>query len=143
MSDTGRARKEASTFLRFCVVGGVGFLVDAGVLAALTHALQVGPVLARCVSAPTAILVTFVLNRFWAFDSAKEAPLAEAFLAYCAVQGVGFGLNFLIYTALVSLPLGPFSKPLIALAIASGLALVFNFIGIRFFAFAPRRRKAG
>ncbi|MDB5642325.1 MAG: hypothetical protein JWN07_1642 [Hyphomicrobiales bacterium] len=139
MSDRTRARAEVSTFLRFCVVGGLGFLVDAGVLAGLSHATQMGPVVARCISAPVAIVATFILNRMWAFGAARETPLVEAFLAYCAIQGIGFFINFILYTGFVSLPLGVVSQPVVALALASCIALAFNFLGLRFFAFKPRK----
>jgi putative flippase GtrA len=116
-------------FLRFCAVGGAGFIADASVLFLLVHKFAFNPIVARAFSFSIAVVLTFELNRRWSFRTVRHRRVVAAFGAYLAVQGVGFLCNFAIYgLAILSLP-APFSAPLICLALASVLALAVNFMG--------------
>lgn len=107
----------------FLVVGSLGFAVDFAVLAAL---LEYGmrPTVARIPSVGIALLVTWLLNRRFSFRAAGAPRLAE-FLAYVSVAGVSALLNYAIFSGLVLLEL----HPLLALALATAVTLVLNFLG--------------
>ena len=47
----------------FATVGAIGFVIDAGILAALTHGAGWSPWAARVPSFATAVLATWLLNR--------------------------------------------------------------------------------
>ena len=69
-------RKMIEQFLRFGVVGTVGFLVDAAVLLGML-ALGLGPYGGRVLSYLAAASTTFALNRAWTFRTAnRDAPVA-------------------------------------------------------------------
>lgn len=53
--------------LRFALVGGLGYLVDQGVLLSLTTGLAVPLEVAKVVSAETAIVVMFLINDRWTY----------------------------------------------------------------------------
>jgi putative flippase GtrA len=59
--------QESIRVLRFGVVGLAGFFVDAAILALMTHVMRADPFTGRAVSAPIAIVFTFVCNRYWSF----------------------------------------------------------------------------
>lgn len=122
-------RLRALRFLRFCVVGGVGFCVDAAILLTLIHLFGAGPMWGRIGSFSVAVLATFEMNRAWAFRGSATQGFWHAFSRYLVVQGFGFCCNFLIYAALyVALP-SPFNDPLLCLVAASGCALLINYAG--------------
>ncbi len=122
------------------MVGGVGFCVDAAVLQLLIAAGSMNPVTARFVSFGCAVLVTFELNRRWAFAGAVQQPYLRRLAAYLAVQGVGFIFNLGVYSAAYLLLPAPLNAPVLSLAYASALALLVNFAGARLVVF--RRRSA-
>lgn len=116
---------------RFGVVGGVGFAVDAGVLMALLALELANPYVARCLSFPPAVLVTWWLNRSFVFESAADSVRAKGseYGRYFAVQFIGVLINFAVYSGCIYFL--PFfqSWPILALVVGSGVAMLFNYIG--------------
>ncbi|MDQ6434218.1 GtrA family protein [Mesorhizobium sp. LHD-90] len=110
----------------FLVVGAIGFLADAGVLALLLAATSLHPLPARLVSIAVALCVTWLLNRNITFGHSSRGVVEEG----ARYGGVGIAtslINYAVYSALVlALPLLP---PLAALAVASLVATVFSFLG--------------
>jgi putative flippase GtrA len=129
-------------FLRFCIVGLAGFIVEAVVLTVATNACDVGPFWARGISFPVAVSVTFTLNRQWSFTDADQQPIVNAFVAYLGVQSTGLLCNLLIYSAAITLLPALFNAPITALIIASGAALIVNYVGSRRLVFKPVRALA-
>jgi putative flippase GtrA len=122
-----------SHLVRFGIVGVAGFLVDGGLLQALITFAGWGPVSARLISFPAAVLATWLLN--YTFTFASGASLLQSLWRYVLVSLGGASVNFLIYTSLVVASLGLLSVPIVSLAIASIVALAFNFLGSKYFAF--------
>lgn len=60
-------RKEIARFLKFCVVGTVGFVVDTGILNSLIFLGGWIPVLAKAVSFTAAVMNNFLWNRYWTY----------------------------------------------------------------------------
>lgn len=54
-------------FLKFCVVGGIGFLVDGGSFNLLRLIPAVGSVYASAIAGFLGMLTTFILNNYWSF----------------------------------------------------------------------------
>lgn len=125
---------EWTRMLRFGLVGVVGFAVDAGVLQLLVMQGW-NPVSARGVAIPVAVLATWALNRGFTFREAKSAPALPSLLRYVGVSAAGAAVNFAVYTALVVSADVMAAHPLLALAIASGIAMAVNYLGSRHFAF--------
>lgn len=121
-------------WLRFSLVGAVGFAVDGGLLQALVSALGWGPIGARAVSFPAAVMVTWWLHRGFTFPQ-PGVGLWRSLRRYLAVSVLGTGLNFGIYTGLVLASASMAAQPLVPFAIASVAALAFNYLGSKHFAF--------
>lgn len=128
-------RDETRLFMRFCAVGGGGFVIDAGILAILVHVFGFPPLGSRVVSAAIAILATFAMNYYWAFDRAGGVSVIKALASYISVQGVGFACNFAIYTLCVTQLPAPFNGPMLGITVASAVALAVNYLGARLFTF--------
>ena len=94
-----------------------------------------GPIEARAVSFPAAVLVTWWLNRSITFRGQDGGGLLASLGRYLAVSLLGTSVNFGIYSALVLGSQTLAAHPIIPFAIASGIALVFNYLGSKHFAF--------
>lgn len=130
------ARMMQTTASRFAIVGGVGFAVDAAILTLLANSAEMGVYLPRLISFPIALTCTWQLNRNWTFPSAKKQKRVTQYSRYAAVQITGALLNLAIYA--LAIIFGPEWFGLIVvvpLAIASGVAMVFNYLGARYWAF--------
>ncbi|MBZ9603880.1 GtrA family protein [Phyllobacterium chamaecytisi] len=111
----------------FLLVGIVGFLIDGGILLCLTEIFHIEVILARLASFPAAMVTTWLLNRTFVFTSNPSVSFAE-FFKYFTVQGTGAIINFTVYSVLVTITrLSDY--PVIALAIAALLAMIFNYAG--------------
>ena len=117
-------------FSKFFIVGGVGFCVDAGILYLLLDYL--GPYYSRAISFFIAVFSTWLLNRNFVFGKTPNSKRESAH--YFAVQGLGFALNLSIYSLFIYYSLAP----LIALVIASGIAMFWNFAGAKLLVFKEK-----
>lgn len=108
--------------IRFAFVGGSAFLVDAGVLYAMI-AVGLGPIAGRVVSIACAVTFTWWLNRSFTFKAAAP-PTWHEFARYVGTSLVAMVINYAIYAGLVALGM----IPLLALAIATLVSSVFNYL---------------
>jgi putative flippase GtrA len=115
-----------SEVARFAVVGAVGFVVDAGLMHCLFSYVGWSPFVARSVSFPVALTTTFLLNRHWSFQGFR-ASASRAYATYAAIQIVGALLNLLIFSVCLLLAPPFYERPVIALAIGSAVAMLFNY----------------
>jgi putative flippase GtrA len=122
------------SFVRFGLVGVVGFAVDGGLLQLLVSAFDWGPIAARAVSFPCAVLATWALNRIVTFED-RGGSLARSLLRYVVVSLGGATANFAVYSALVLGSAHMAAVPIIPFAVASCVGLVFNYLGAKHFAF--------
>ncbi len=128
-----------ATFLKFCLVGGAAFVLDALVLQSLVTFLALGPVYARIVSFFCAATFTWILNRKYTFDAATKPSLRE-FAMYLGLMWVGVTVNWLVFLAVLAvLPLSR-EIPVIALVPATATALLLNFFSAQRFIYRPGDR---
>src|SRR6185369_10215586 len=93
-----------SQFLRFFIVGGLGFLVDASVLMGLTRGAGLDPYSARVVSFLAAASTTWYLNRIFTFRSDQHHhPVAKQWAIFLLVSVGGALINYGIYVAALQL----------------------------------------
>lgn len=118
--------KDPARILRFGLVGGVGFLTDAGCLAALLMA-GASPLPARLGSIAVALFVTWQLNRRMAFRSPLPPSIGE-FSRYVAVGATSSAVNFAVYSALLLTSAS--TAPLLATAVGSAVAMTVTFLGL-------------
>ncbi|MFH1795402.1 MAG: GtrA family protein [Pseudomonadota bacterium] len=115
-----------SRFLRFLAIGTVGFVADAGMLGALLVWTPLGVYSARIVSIAFALLVTWLLNRLITFGPSSRHVAVEG----ARYGGVGIAtsvINYLAYSAFLWAM--PDTPVIVALVLASVVALAFSFLG--------------
>lgn len=112
--------------LSFAVAGGIGFIVDAGVLTLLLAATPLDPFSARLVSILIALSSTWLLNRNLTFGPSGRSLASEG-VRYGGVGATTSIVNYLIYS--VMLIVFPRMPPLVALVAASGIAMILSYFG--------------
>lgn len=110
---------------RFALTGGVGFVVDASILAA-GMALGLPAWVARIPAVLAAVAVTWRINRDKTFRTSVPPSLRE-FVTYLAAISVGLAINGALFLAMLWLG----APALVALVVASSAATVANFLTSR------------
>ncbi len=125
-------------FAKFCVVGTIGFVADAGTLYLLMSMASLDPYTGRVFSFLFAATVTWALNRKYTFRSRVPAPRTRQWVRFVTANSIGGALNYGVYSALI-LSGGWFIKaPVLAVAVGSIVGLAFNFTVSRKIVFKPR-----
>jgi len=130
---SGPLAAEATRFVRFALVGGAGFLVDAGLLALLHHGAGLDPFTARLISITASASTTWRLNRGLTFGASDRSQAAEG-IRYGMVAALTAGFNYCLYAlALIAWPDLP---PIAAMIGATIGAMLFSYLGYSRFVFA-------
>lgn len=117
--------------------------MDAGILTALVSAAGLDLYVSRLLSFSIAVTVTWKMNRTLAFSSRKNGAGAVAeYGRYVVVQVLGALLNLAAFALL--LMQSPFFKlyPIVPLAGASLVSMVFTYTGARLWVFRAATRPA-
>lgn len=113
-------------FMRFALIGAIGFVADAGMLYLLLHTTTLGAISARVASIAFALTVTWQLNRWLTFGPSSRSIAVEG----ARYGGIGMAtsvVNFVVYSAVLWAM--PDLTVFLALVIGSLAALVFSFFG--------------
>lgn len=116
----------AQEFLRFGLVGTIGFLVDSGVLYGAIG-LGAGLYLGRAISYVAAATATWGLNRVWTFRGRGSGPVHRQWALFVAVNLVGFVLNYGTYAVLVATVPLVAAHPILGVAAGSIAGMFTNF----------------
>jgi len=118
--------------LRFGIAGGIGFVVDAGLLTLLLHLTPLGPFIARMIAIAVAMVATWIFNRTFTFDRSPHSLAVEGF-RYGSVGITSALVNYGLYAALLLTI--PALQPLAALVLATAASMFFSFFGYSRFVF--------
>ena len=72
-------QKEFTRFIKFCVVGTLGAVIDFGVLNLLVQLAGFPKVLANACSFTAAVISNFIWNRLWVYPETRGEPLRRQF----------------------------------------------------------------
>lgn len=83
--------KELERFLKFCVVGAVGFIVDFGVFNLLLLLIRPGdgsPLIGVCatISFIAAIINNFTWNRYWTYPDSRSKSMVRQLVQFAGVS---------------------------------------------------------
>lgn len=118
----------AAQVARFALIGGIGFVIDGGLLTLLHSLYEFDLIQARICSFSIAVTVTWFLNRQQTFASQKSKRAAREWGRYAAINSVGALMNMGIFFWLVFRFSFLADTPLLPLAIAASIAMIFNFL---------------
>lgn len=145
--------RERIRFLRFCVVGVIGAVVDFGVANLLTGVLGFSLVLAGAISFICAIISNFTWNRFWTYPDSRSKPIMRQLAEFSLVSVVGLLIRVPVLALLerpilqLTLTIAPrihFISPSvlagnITLAIAVLIVMFWNFFVNRFWTYGDAK----
>lgn len=117
-------------FVRFCMVGAAGYVVDASVLAFDTGPLGMSFTYGRVFSILAAMLCTWMGNRYLTFAERRARTLSgavEEALKFIGTNAVGAAVNYSVSLALVAFAGAPFHNKFVAQACGVLVGLLFNF----------------
>ena len=115
-------------FLKFCVVGGGGFVVDSVFYLAVSYASE--PLMSRLVSFTAAVVFTYVFNRWFTFEKCSKATALES-VKYYVNMVLGGVVNIGVFYAAVTFSPWAVSYPVAGIALGSIAGLVVNFLTSR------------
>lgn len=122
----------ARQFSAFFGVGIVAAVVHYGTLIALVEGAHTGPVAATLAGYVLGGIVSYALNRRFAFES--DRPHSEATWRFAVVAGVGFVLTGFLMAGLN----GRLGLPyLLAQVMTTGIVMLWSFAANRWWTFRP------
>jgi putative flippase GtrA len=125
-------------FLRFGVVGTIGFVLDTAVLYA-GLALGLGLYGGRAVSYLVAASTTWALNRLWTFRGRGEGPAHQQWALFLLVNLIGFAMNYGTYAALIAFVPMVAAHPVLGVAAGAIAGMFGNFVLSRRLVFRTRQ----
>lgn len=128
------AHAVSGQFLRYCLVGVIGYLVDAGVLEVLFRTGLVDLYGGRVVSYLCAASVTWWLHARFTFRA------SGSWAAFIVMNAIGAAVNYGVYAFILWLIPATRLMPSIAVAVGAVIALAVNFAANRFIVFRPGRQ---
>jgi len=151
-----RLRREAGRFAKFSVVGAVGAVVDFGGFNLLHAAAGIAPLAASALSFLLAVTSNFVWNRRWTYRDSRSKPLGRQAGQFALVSLVGLGIRTPVFAVAerpaielterflpdlwATLGVGPLPAAIVgrnlALALAVGIVLVWNFAANRLWTYS-------
>src|SRR3972149_238333 len=100
-------RKEAKPFVKFAIVGSIGFVIDTGTLYLLIFALGLDGdterTLAKAISFTLAVISNFFWNRRWTYPESRPKPLGKQMAQFLVLNVIGLGINLVVFSTVDSL----------------------------------------
>jgi dolichol-phosphate mannosyltransferase len=125
-----RRRHNWEQLVKFCVVGGSGYVVNLAVFTLLVAVFDIHYLPAAVCSFLVAVTNNYTWNRVWTFR-AQRGHVAYQGMRFLVVSTLALGANLLVLHLLVSLGLGE----VLAQAIAIVLVTPINFVGNKLWSF--------
>jgi len=119
-------------FLKFCVVGGSGVLIDFGLTYTFKEKVKLNKYVANTIGFTVAASTNYILNRVWTFHSHNPHVMTE-YSKFIIIALLGLGINTLVLWFFVSkVKFNFYMSKLIAI----GFVTVWNFFMNIIFTFA-------
>ncbi len=128
-------QRHLALFLRFCMVGATGFVLDAGIVYALHTRL--GDVPAQAVAFALATTWTWWWHRHYTFLATHQRKRGQ-WMRYVVSNVAGWICVNALYAWLVLRFAALHRQPVLALAMAAPMGIALNFAASHFFVFSRR-----
>ena len=110
-------------FIRFCVVGFSGLLIDYSLTYVGKEKMKMNKYVANGIGFLCAATTNFLLNQYWTFEDKNPDDFIQ-FSQYLSIALIGLGINTLVIYLLVNKKDMNFY---LAKLIAIGVAIIWNF----------------
>jgi putative flippase GtrA len=121
-------------FIRFCIVGGTGFVINFIILNVLHDLLHIPVYISQFIGAEVALFSNFMLHHNWTYAAGKSRRAKESILSllvkfHATSWPAIIGSTLMVSAGVKFLHLGT----LLALAVSSVIALLWNFVWSKYF----------
>ena len=121
-------------FIKFCVVGGTGVVVDFGITFLFKEKLKLNKYIANSLGFMAAASTNYLMNRWWTFRS-HDPEVAQQYVQFVGISAIGLILNnIIIYLLNDKARLNFYLSKLIAI----GLVTLWNFFMNYYFTFTGK-----
>ena len=121
-------------FIKFCVVGGTGVVVDFGITFLFKEKLKLNKYIDNSLGFMAAASTNYLLNRWWTFRS-HDPEVAQQYVQFVGISAIGLILNnIIIYLLNDKARLNFYLSKLIAI----GLVTLWNFFMNYYFTFTGK-----
>jgi putative flippase GtrA len=111
-------------FLKFCIVGTSGMIIDFGTTWSLKERVKINKYLANSTGFMFAATSNYLFNRFWTFQSVNS-HVAREYISFMVISLIGLGINNLVlYLVTEKIKLNFYLSKLFAI----GVVTIWNFI---------------
>jgi putative flippase GtrA len=140
----GMNPKEAERFIKFLIVGTIGFVVDFGTLTLLKELTLLSTGVANTISFSAAVVSNFTLNRYWTYPDSRSKSIFSQLGQFTLVNIIGLIINTTILlilekvfdSLLVNFPMIPIRGYIPAKMIATVVVLFWNFFVNRYWTYS-------
>jgi putative flippase GtrA len=126
-------------FIRFSIVGGVGFCVDTAVLYAAIFLLNTGPYFGRVLSYLVAATSTWYLNRVFTFPDSRGGHKGKEWLKFVTYSCLGGVVNYATYVIYMRNSSLSLAAPVIGEGLGACAGLLVNYTLSRHLVFTRAR----
>jgi putative flippase GtrA len=91
---------ERDRFLRFALVGAIGFVVDFGAFNLLVGLTPIRAVWASVISFLAAVISNFTWNRYWTYPDSRSKGLGRQVGQFVLVSVIGLGIRTPMFAGL-------------------------------------------
>ncbi len=136
--------RERTRFIRFAVVGAIGFGVDFLSFNIFRSGLGIPPEISSILSFLVAVISNFVWNRYWTYPDSRSKPIIGQLVQFVVVNIFGLGIRTGIFV-LINPPLVrlfesiSISLPLQSYILGENLALAIVVVIVMFWNFFVNR----
>lgn len=130
---------------KFLIIGGVAFLIDAGVFNVLVYwggegPLFSAPLTAKIVAIIAASVATYLGNHFWTFRDRRVPPSFRQIVVFTVINAIAIGLQLgcLAFSRYVLGLADPLSDNISGTLIGQGLATAFRYVAYGRWVFPAR-----
>ena len=118
-----RNEKERTRFLKFVVVGTIGFFVDFFTYNIARSGIGFQPEVSSVISFCVAVVSNFLFNRFWTYPDSRSKPLLSQLIQFSVVNIIGLVIRTTIFSII--------HRPLVSLfeLAGNGLPISANILG--------------
>lgn len=110
-------------FLKFCVVGASGMIIDFGTTWVLKEKVKINKYLANSTGFILAASSNYLLNHYWTFHS-ENSHIGTEYLSFMLISIIGLGINnFILFLLTEKLKLNFYISKLFAI----GVVTLWNF----------------
>ena len=92
-----RDARERTRFLKFAVVGTIGFVVDFGVFNLFRNLFAFSADISSVISFTSAVISNFFWNRYWTYPESRSKPISGQLAQFAVVNVAGLIIRTVIF----------------------------------------------